>query len=645
MNKRFLSLILIFSGGLICANEPAPTNAMYEKVGNLILESEDYIVKPNSVPVEDPRKNYWEKLKEKAARFTTELSEVRQKELVFNLFSRVGKLTPEEKCYEDYSLKELNLIIGSAQSKKMCLHRAIDRTQTMAGSAVLASMLSAPATNIEVIEKRKRVIKYLLENEDLCNHLDSLLKEAKEGQSSLFNCWNIEAALDESLRVLFYAPKSAVTNYLVNKSPKNLQFQRLMNLWATGVSCVTVPIGLIGVISATGYFMKLAPGTGPKIGVGAIGSLYGGLLVFSLKTIIDQMKLMNSIIRNMHHRLRGISKVVQSFDNISRAVYDHPHIYEGLSLVNNLSDFVLDPKSISSDLAYLKDLLKKSVFEKEKFGLFGHAGNVLAAHEYIDDVKDHFISPLEAIGEIDAFLSIVKLIREHKDKRNSFCFVDFIAQDKPLLELHGVWSTLVGEEKAVPANIIFGGDNPNNALFNGPNGSGKSILMKAAVTCDTLGRAFGIAPAQKAKMTLFKKVYTYVNVQEDPRLGLSTFMAQEVRGKQILNEIAKNKNEKLLLIVDEPYSGTVGDAVDHETYKFSSEIAKNPNVICLLATHTEKATGLANEQDPKFANYHFEIIDDGNNITRTYKMLNGKCDWWYNNVDGRRERYIDRFLR
>jgi len=635
-------LLLSSQAWAISGVDEALSNSLYQTVGDLVLKSEDYIVKPsNAPPALDPKK---ETLKDKAAKFLVTLSPIRQKELLFNLFSKNGKLTATEKSLEDYSLQELNLIIGSDLSRKMSLYQSIDRTETTAGSALLSTMLSAPISDVAVIQKRQRLIKFLLDNENIFDYLNSLIKEVKEGQDSLFNCWNSEAELDENLRNLFYSPKELIGASFFNKSPKKLQLDRMKLLAVWGIKAVTFPPIILGSISATIGFMYTAQNAGARFGIGCIGSLYTGLFIYSEKVILDQARIMNSVLRNMHKRLKDISAIIKSFDAIFSVIRDRKEMYEGCSLLDNMTNFVLDPKTISNDLEYLKNLLNKSVFEQEKFGLFSHAGNVLAAHEYINEVRDAFSLPLEAIGEIDAYLSIVKLIKEHEHKPSGFCFVNFVAQDKPLMQLRGAWSTLVGAENAKPANITLGGnDNQNNAMFTGPNGSGKSILMKAVVTCDILGRTFGIAPAKTAKMTLFKKVYTYVNVQENPRLGQSTFMAQKARGQDILNKLEMNPNENVLIIIDEPYSGTVPDAIDTLTYKLASKIAKYPNAICLLATHSKKPAGLADEKDSNFTNYHFKIVEHSDNsIERTFELMPGRCDWWYNDA-ARRDRYIKLF--
>jgi len=616
-------------------------NVLYQTVGDLVLKSEDYIIKPSTiVPAVDAKK---ETLKEKAAKFLATLSDVRQKELLFNLFSRNGSLKATEKSLEDYSLQELNLIIGSDLSRKMSLYQSIDRTETIAGSVVLSTMLSTPVSDISTIQKRQRLIKFLLQNETIFNHLDALVKAVKSGQGSLLNCWNPEAELDENLRKLWYTSREVPGASFWNKSAKSHQLTRVMLLWGTGVNAVAIPIGLTALAIGLPIMISQTREAGAQAVLALGGTFYGGTIAYAGKLMYDQFNLMQSVLRNMHKRLKDISDVCHSFDEMYLTIGDYNELHEGLSLVENMSNFVQQPKVISNELVALKDLLNKSVFEQEKFGIFSHAGNVLAAYEYLGELKESFSAPLEAMGEIDAYLAIVKLIKEHQNKPSGFCFVDFVDQNEPLIQLKGVWSTLVGSENAKPATIVLGGeDKPNNAMFTGPNGSGKSIVMKAIVSCDVLGRTFGIAPAKAAKMSLFKKVYTYVNVKEDPRLGQSLFMAEKARGEDILNRLSMNPNEKVIIIIDEPYNGTISDSSETLTYDLAGAIAKYPNAVCLLATHRRKPADLADETN-KFTNYHFKIIEhDDNTIERTFELASGKCDWWYSD-DARRDRYIKLF--
>ncbi len=390
-------------------------------------------------------------------------------------------------------------------------------------------------------------------------------------------------------------------------------------------------------------FSTIRTNNGQLIGAFAISALLQALAVVQVKQFSKISKLMKTILSGLHKRVQGVREISKAIEKTYLIINKNRELKSNLALVDNIIDFSFAPEDLSKDLANVKDLLGTSVVKKDKFGFLSHAGNILAAHSYLSEVGHYFIAPLEALGEIDAYLSIVKLIKEHRGTNNSYCFVDFVDQKEPVIDLTEAWNPLINLDKVKAVSIKLGETEPNNLMLTGPHGGGKSTLEKTIAYC-ILGQTFGIAPAKKARMTIFDKILTSVNIKENMELGYSTFMAEKFRIEEIVKEVLNSEGKKIAVVVDEPFKGTMEDEGTLRAYKFGFEMAKHKNVVCMMATHFRKPADLDIDTN-NFANYHFEIAQNSeDSFTRTFNLSRGKCDWWYDDPK-KREQYIDFALR
>lgn len=466
-----------------------------------------------------------------------------------------------------------------------------------------------------------------------------MIKRIKVGQNSLLNCWNEEAALDQGVKSLLYSSRDSAFAFL-NKSSKYHQINKILSFLLVGCGFETIPslllVTVLFPVFSTGLLITGNINEGLKFG--AIG-LASGLLLLFQKQFFNYVRLMHQTVFTIHQRLRHISNLTESIDNLFYVLRNYKRIYKGLSLANNMSDFVVDPNSVSNNLHQLNDMLNRSLFEQENFGLFSHTGTVVAVYGYMQEAQDDYILPLEAVGEIDAYLSIVKVIKEHQAKKSNFCFVDFVEQQEPLINLKDAWNISIGSTQAKPFGIVLGGVNdPNNALLAGPISSGKSIAAKTIGSCILLGKTFGIAPAKSARMTLFDAICAGVSIKMDDDPGYSSFTNKSDRVLEMVDYIKKNPTKKIVAIMDEPYNAKIDESAEILTYDLGAKLATHSHVICVMASRHNKPTDLV--EIGKWANYYLDISEDRpNDFERTFTLLPGKCEWWYNNA-AKRNNYI-----
>ena len=299
--------------------------------------------------------------------------------------------------------------------------------------------------------------------------------------------------------------------------------------------------------------------------------------------------------------------------------------------------------ALDGDLCKLEELLETPTFKEKATSPFFFLGRVLLAHRMIRDLKQKMIPLLQAIGEIDAYLSIAKLYKEHQDKESKFCFAEFVDADQAYMNLDNFWLPLIPVDKTVRNSISWGdGITHNNVILSGPNGGGKSTTMKGVAWAVMLGQSWGIVPARQAQLSLFTGIRTSINPHENIQQGLSTFMAEKERMDSINKFLHQhNDNDRFLVLLDEPYRGTVESEASYRVSKFAQEVAdKLPLCVLVVATHLEGPTHL----EDGFAHYHLGLIEkDDLTFERTFKLELGPAVWWFKDI-AKRARFIDQLL-
>jgi len=279
----------------------------------------------------------------------------------------------------------------------------------------------------------------------------------------------------------------------------------------------------------------------------------------------------------------------------------------------------------SSDLKTLVALLKTKTF-KGNYSFFSNIGRILAAFEIAQETTDGFTGTMQAIGELDACLSIAKLYKQFQNNNNAtYCFVEYLDQDKPYLQLTDFWNPMIDPAKVVTNSIELG--NPTgarNAIITGSNTGGKSTILKAVVINILLSR-FGIAPARKAVMTPFSYLATSLNISDNTAAGISLFKAEVLRAKTIINNIKSlRKDQHAFIAIDELFVGTNAQKGSAAAHKVANHITSFDNTLFTLATHFEQLTDLEKETNGMCKNYKVDIFknEDGS-LNRPFKLEAG----------------------
>jgi len=368
---------------------------------------------------------------------------------------------------------------------------------------------------------------------------------------------------------------------------------------------------------------------------GAEFAILAPLLAWMIKASYDQAKPQLIDFPNMlQQQLISARTLLDSFKQVLEAFESYPELRERIPALAKIEEFMNGVGFDSDELDSLIKLLETRTFEGAP-SFFSRYGRVLRAFSLMSDLKYEFGSALQALGEVDAYLSMTKLMQEHAGKKNhlgeniGYSFVDFVESDTPYCKLTNFWCPLIDPATVVPASFELGGaGNASDAILTGPNTGGKSIAIKGLLINLILAQTFGITPAENVVMTPFAWIHTHMNIVDNPEAGESRFMAEALRAISIFDMVKACKdNEFCFIIIDEMFSGTEPIPGEECAFAFAEELARHRNSMSVIATHYRYLTMLPEQTNGAFKNYKVSVnrLENGA-LEFPYKLATGIAD-------------------
>lgn len=220
---------------------------------------------------------------------------------------------------------------------------------------------------------------------------------------------------------------------------------------------------------------------------------------------------------------------------------------------------------------------------------------------------------LTAWAEVEALLSLATPALT----RQAVCWPE-LCTGGPELTGKAVTPLLIEEAKAVPNDASF---TAGTCIITGSNMSGKTTYMRTLATSAILAYAGAPVCAEHFALTPMA-VYTSIHVSDDLSRGISTFYAEILRIRQMVE--ASQEERPLLLCIDEIFKGT--NSADRITG--AAEAIKRltrPSCITLVTTHDFELCDLQSPNDLPIKNFHFEESYPDDKIHFDFKIRPGRC--------------------
>lgn len=362
-------------------------------------------------------------------------------------------------------------------------------------------------------------------------------------------------------------------------------------------------------------------------------------LVENLRSVFNRWQLIFAATKQLHNRLVHVADMMETMRALHTTLKKH-EVFASSCIVEHFDQVFKPTSDASRKLKELTTLLGKSSF-KDASSFFYSRGYLLRAHSLLTELKKELIPALQAVGELDAYNALA-----HKcmQKEHPWTFVEFIDSAKPEFILEDYRVPMYGST-SVPNSITLGAQGqPTKILITGPNGGGKSVVIKLIIgQCLATSHSVGVVPARSCRTTLFNGLRTCLNPKEQMRKGMSTFMAASAGMDALTNYIKETQaDKKYMILVDEPYRGTVNDETAARTGTFCRDVMYRPNIITVLATHI--MPDLTMQEECAWGAYSIAIEEPTPGVfKRKYELkreVPGERIWWFTNK-AMRSRYVD----
>lgn len=160
----------------------------------------------------------------------------------------------------------------------------------------------------------------------------------------------------------------------------------------------------------------------------------------------------------------------------------------------------------------------------------------------------------------------------------------------------------------------------NICFLTGPNMAGKSTYMKAWGIAVYLSHIGFPVPARNMEISVFKGLFSTLNLSDNINLGYSYYFSEVLRVKHVAEEVARLK--QVVVIFDELFRGTnVKDAYD-ASFAVISAFAGLHKSVFVISTHILEITELL-KSFPEIDFRYFEIVMREEKPCYTYKLLPG----------------------
>lgn len=616
------------------ANDSDYTKNIYSSIAHHYLPALNVIEQETSA---NPKKKKQKKADTKIAPMSPGI----QRKTALSILANYGdakNLTPTE-IFDESFWKDLELFCGPISRREAHTAASWNQTITAIGDIVSKRILTRLTTDTALLKKRQEAIRAFQTDKKLAETVEKILKDFAKQEKLFYSFWLDEKEANQKFIDKLYFPKWIKgENATLDTNAQALEvFTRGKQVVST-LQSLAIPISLC-VAGSFGYFAATPNCTfldaiyhGPStawnnlsIGLDGIGRLtpaarsvayaYIALLVggqaYSIYNLVSEEMTNSSISNYLQTRLIALSSSLRCVRKMYNLVAKNNALKDAIPSLKYVNKLAHTSEELSD---FINIILTNTFTGNASF--FSVRGRILAAYKLIEKVKNNLATSYEALGEVDAYLSMANLINKFSDKNTKFSYVDFVeGAQTPSFDLKGFWFPQLlfdSKVKNIALNNFEMGSpteaRSQNTLLTGPNMGGKSTILKAIVTCLLLAQSYGIAPANSMTFTPFSKIQTYINIPDNAAEGISLYKAQLLRVKHLLN-IIRSTNGFTFTVFDEVFNGTSPEEAIVGSASVMENLAQLHNSVNIISTHYGLLTRVEDYTGGVFKNYKVTTIE------------------------------------
>jgi len=468
------------------------------------------------------------------------------------------------------------------------LVKAIDRTKTAVGHAALAGMLVSASK--QEVSQRQAAVRILAQNSQLADELHVALGKFAQA---------------EEVFLKIYQPTEAPT--IATPSTSMMGLKSTFNSIGAAANIFGIAVPLPGWAAATGLGATLGAFAAKLAGLPHVWNTFkkyagytcmpyqlhrnyldaqnqaaqGGnaddiTSAFNKKAIglsalwfasacwgLYRYRTLATDLSATQVPLRALSVGLTTMEEVLKMVEGDDRLAAAIPELQSIKGLFDQYANRPEALKTLLEWLQNDTFKKPFSLMDSDSGTILAAQKLTASaVRLQLRNAFEAIGKLDAYLSMATLLTESKEKRYSF--VKWVKRPQPLVKLTRLWSPVSDLQ---PSNISLGTD--TRTIATTPE------QTKPLAHALLLAHTFGVVPADEAEMTALDDMVVHCDGTQDSSDCLNSFAS------------GRRATSLGMAIIDGPANDQHSNS--DACVQLARKIAQTPNIVAVVATQCPHA--------------------------------------------------------
>ncbi len=500
-----------------------------------------------------------------------------------------------------FTLRNLELY-ASKEANAVTLLDVIDNTISPMGGRLLRRWLALPLKDLNQINERQNIVKYLIDTPDFFDIVQYQIKQISDIERLVSKVATGKIhpreviSLKNSLKDILPIKEAAETSS--NRSLKDIG-SRLKDC-----------LSLREKIEAT--LFEDAP----------VNILKGNSIAHGVSQELDD--------------LRAISNSGKDYlDGMLKRESERTGIPSLKIAFNNVFGYYIEVRNTHKDKVPEEWIRKQTLVNAERYiteELKEYETKILGAEEKIGKLEQEIYSNLiqflttrikdmqqnaQLIGQIDCLGSFAKTAIDNS-------YVRPVLEESSDLEIKNgrhpvIEKQLPFGEEYIANDVVLNRTSQQIIMITGPNMSGKSAILRQTALIVLLAQMGSYVPAQNAKIGIVDKIFTRVGASDNISMGESTFMVEMNETASILN----NVSERSLILLDEIGRGTSTYDGISIAWAIAEYLHEHPSAAkTLFATHYHELNDMTNTFE-RIKNFNVSVKELKDNVIFLRKLVAG----------------------
>ena len=503
-----------------------------------------------------------------------------------------------------FTVKNLELYGGNSVNSVSLLD-VIDKTISPMGGRLLKRWLALPLKDLDQIQQRHELVKFLIDNDAFSEIVTYQLKQISDIERLISKV----ATGKVSPREVILLKNSLKAILPIKESAEKSKNKAVQEIGKQLHDCKT----LIDKITET--VLEEAP----------VNINKGNAIANGVSEELDE--------------LRSISNSGKEYlDTMLARETERTGIPSLKIAFNNVFGYYIEVRNTHKDKVPEEWIRKQTLVNAERYiteELKEYEAKILGAEEKIQQLETEifaklvqyiigFVQPVQQnaqnVAKIDVLQSFATLATENNYVRplmDDSTDVEIKNGRHPVIEKQ----LPIGEEY-IANDVVLNRNQQQIIMITGPNMSGKSAILRQTALIVLLAQMGSYVPAQNARIGMVDKIFTRVGASDNISMGESTFMVEMNETASILNNIS----DRSLVLLDEIGRGTSTYDGISIAWAISEYLHEHPSKAkTLFATHYHELNEMTTTFE-RIKNFNVSVKELDNSIIFLRKLVKGGSD-------------------